>query len=46
VLLLLGAPVLLEVAAGGLVYVVAYWLLARWRDPGQIALLRSLLPSR
>jgi O-antigen/teichoic acid export membrane protein len=42
-LLLLDAPLGVEVAAGGLLYVLAYMLLVRWRDPGQLALLRSLV---
>jgi len=36
------APVLLEAVLAGLVYVGCYLLLARWRDPAQLDLLRSM----
>ncbi len=42
-LLGLRLPVLVEAPVGGAVYVAAYLLLVRWRDPAQLALLRSLV---
>lgn len=43
VLLALSAPVLVEVAVACAVYLLAYLLLVRWRDPGQLVLLRSVV---
>lgn len=46
VLWLLPLPVLVEAPLAGVAYLAGYLLLARWKDPAQIALLRSLGPGR
>lgn len=43
VLVVVHLPVLLEALAVAPVYVVTYLLLARWRDPAQLELLRSIV---
>ena len=45
-LLLLESPVLAEAAGGAGVYAAAYLLLARWRDPQQLEVLRSMVTRR
>jgi O-antigen/teichoic acid export membrane protein len=45
-LVLGGLPFLLRAALAGVVYLAVYLALARWRDPGQLAVLRSLAPGR
>ena len=43
VLVLLGGPVLLRAAVAGAVYLAAYLLLTRWRDPERLVLLRAIV---
>ena len=45
VLLGLRLPLVVEALAGGLVYSVAWYGLARWRAPEHLAVLRSILPG-
>lgn len=45
VLVVLSAPVLVELAVGGIAYGVAWWALTSWRSPEHIALIRGVLPG-